>query len=353
MTPSSPYQEHTSERQELGTSTPPLVSVITPTYNRAPLLLRAIRSVLDQDFTDFELLVIDDGSTDDTEGVVADLADPRVRYSRFDSNRGVGPARCEGILKSRGKLVAFLDHDDSWKPGKLTKAVAMFERQPQVDIIFSDFDNINYIQNTSERGFVTVEPALRRLEIAPLGEDWWAIESGAPEALMRLNFIGTCSVVVMRRTVFDRAGNFREDISGPEDLEMWWRAALLGARFAYTTEILVERHKDIRSMSAQNRMFAGRILKALDACEQTARHVGRLDLVRHVDDARKRTWRDLAEASVHEGKLGEAWTAFRASLPEGGHLQALRHLAVAFALSWLTPLHASLSKLRRAHTTRP
>jgi glycosyltransferase involved in cell wall biosynthesis len=346
-------QDDPQESRNPCTSTAPLVSVITPTYNRARLLLRAIRSVLDQDFTDFELLVIDDGSTDDTERVVTAVADPRVRYSRFDTNRGVAPARCEGISRSRGKLVAFLDHDDSWKPGKLTKVVTMFERQPKVDIIFSDFDNINHIQNTRERGFVTVESALQRLHISPLGEAWWAIESGAPEALMRLNFIGTCSVVVMRRTVFERAGNFREDISGPEDLEMWWRAALLGARFAYTTEILVERHKDLRSMSAQKRLFAGRILKALNACEQTALQVGRLDLLRHVDDARKRTWCDLAEACVHEGKLGEAWTAVRSALPEGGHLQAFRHLSVAFALSWLTALPASLSKLKRARTTRP
>lgn len=350
MRHTDPSHDRRTERRELCSSTAPLVSVITPTYNRAHLLLRAIRSVLDQDFEDLELLVIDDGSTDETERVVADLTDPRVRYFRFDTNRGVGPARHEGISRSRGSLVAFLDHDDSWKPGKLTKVVSMFKRHPEVDIAFSDFDNINHVRKTRERGFVTVASALRRLHISPLDDDWWAIEAGAPEALMRQNFIGTCSVVVMRRTVFERLGNFREDISGPEDLEMWWRAAILGARFAYTSDVLVERHKDIRSMSAQTRTFSARILKALDACEQTARQVGRLDLLRHIDDARQRTSCDLADACLHEGRLREAWTAIRSGLPESGRLQALRHLAIALTVPWIMALPASLSKLKRSHT---
>jgi GT2 family glycosyltransferase len=309
----------------------PFVSVITPTYNRAHVLLRAVQSVLEQDFVDFELLVIDDGSTDDTARLLADLEDPRVNYSRFEINRGIGAARYEGVARARGTLVAFLDSDDCWKPGKLTKVVAAFAQHPQVDLVFSDFEDINYISNTREKGLVNAEVALRRLHISPLAEGWWAIQAGVPEGLMRLNFVGPSSVVVMRHSVFERVGNFREDLSGPEDLEMWWRAAVLGARFAYTTDVLVERHKDRGSITAQKRVFATRRLKALDACEETARRASRLDLLTHVDSARCHTWCDLIEVSAREANRGEAWKAFRSSVPYGLSLEALRNLAIALA----------------------
>ncbi len=340
------YQGSRPNRLDAGTDTgtTPLVSVITPTYNRAPVLLRAIRSVLDQDFADFELIVIDDGSTDDTANLVANLADPRVRYCRFATNRQVGAARCEGVSRSRGTLVAFLDSDDSWKPGKLRKLVAMFERFPQVDFIFSDFENINHLRNTRERGFVTVDEALRRLQVSPLGEDWWVIKAGVPEAMMRQNFVGTSSIVMMRRSVFERAGNFREDLAGSEDLEMWWRAAVLGACFAYTTEVLVERHKDAGSLTARPRRFAPTMLEAFDACEETARLEGRLDLLSHIDQARRRTWCDLAETCAKEGRLREAWKAFRSGLPDGTPLQTLRHLAMAIVEPWMTVLTRRLCR---------
>ena len=338
MGPISPYPDGGLEHADARGGTIPLVSVVIPTYNRHRVLVRAIRSVLDQDFTDFELLVIDDGSTDGTARVVADLTDPRIRYWRLGTNQGVGPARCEGVSRSRGAFVAFLDHDDSWKPGKLATAVAAFERYPDIDIVFSNFDNINHVENIRESGFVTVAPAMRLLRTSPLSGDWWAIEAGVPEALMRLNFIGTCSVVVIRRSVFQRAGNFRGDLSGPEDLEMWWRAALLGLRFAYTTEVLAERHKDLGSMTSQKAVFATRVLKVLDACEETARRAGRLDLLSHVALAKKRTWCDLAEACASEGRLRGAWKAFRSGQPSSGPLHVARHLAMAVVEPWIAPL---------------
>jgi len=329
--------------------TTPLVSIITPAYNRAPLLSRAIQSVLHQTFVDFELLVIDDGSTDETSRVVAQVTDPRLHYSRFDTNRGIGAARHEGVSRSRGQLIAFLDSDDRWKQEKLAKAVAAFARYPDIDFIFSDYEDINYIQNTRALGLRNADVVLRHLDVSPLGDGWHAIESGAPEALMRLNFIGTCSVVVVRRSVFERSGNFREDLSGPEDIEMWWRAAVLGTRFAYTTDVLVERHKDSHSITAAKRAFATRRLTALDACEQTARRAHRLDLLAHVDAARIRTWCDLVEICAREGTRADAWKAFRSGLAYGFPVEALRYLGMAFAGSSIVALARRLRpRLREA-----
>jgi len=99
----------------------PTVSVIIPTYNRAHLLDRAIRSVLDQTYQDFELIVVDDGSSDPTAEVIATFADPRIYYLRHEKNRGAAAARNTGIEASQGDYVAFLDSDCEWLPKKLLK----------------------------------------------------------------------------------------------------------------------------------------------------------------------------------------------------------------------------------------
>lgn len=99
----------------------PTISVIIPTYNHAGTLPRAIDSVLAQTFEDFELLVVDDGSTDDTAAVIADYEDDRVRYVPHETNRGASVARNTGIDHARGEFVAFLDSDDEWLPTKLER----------------------------------------------------------------------------------------------------------------------------------------------------------------------------------------------------------------------------------------
>jgi glycosyltransferase involved in cell wall biosynthesis len=114
----------------LGATSPsrnaPAVSVVLPTYNRADTVGRAIESVLVQSLSDLELIVIDDGSTDDSETVFAAFADPRMRVVRNEVNRGVSAARNKGILQSRGQFIAFQDSDDIWRPQKLARQLDRF-----------------------------------------------------------------------------------------------------------------------------------------------------------------------------------------------------------------------------------
>lgn len=110
----------------------PVVGVVLPTYNRAPLLGRALRSVLGQSFDDFEVLVIDDGSTDETAGIVAAFGDPRIRYVQLARNTGAGAARNVGIRMSRGKFPAFQDSDDEWVPSKLARQMSAFGEETAV-----------------------------------------------------------------------------------------------------------------------------------------------------------------------------------------------------------------------------
>ena len=108
----------------------PCVSIIIPTHNRSKLLRRSIQSVLAQTFQDFELLVVDDASSDDTASVVSGFSDPRVRYIRLPENRRGAGARNVGIRQARGALLAFNDDDDVWLPHKLELQVEALQRQP-------------------------------------------------------------------------------------------------------------------------------------------------------------------------------------------------------------------------------
>lgn len=116
----------------------PAVSVVIPTHNRPQLLARAIRSVLDQTFQDFEIIVVDDGFEKSAEAAVKDFNDPRLRYLKNGTPLGGGATRNRGIDAARADIVAFLDDDDEWLPEKLERQVDLLESAPQsVSLVFS------------------------------------------------------------------------------------------------------------------------------------------------------------------------------------------------------------------------
>lgn len=120
----------------------PAISIVTPTRNRAQALRRAIESVRRQSLTDYEHIVVDDCSGDDTEAVVRGYADPRLRYVRFDRWRGANPARNVGIRAARADLVTFLDSDDEYLPGRLGAVVEAFDSRPSMELLLSSFETV-------------------------------------------------------------------------------------------------------------------------------------------------------------------------------------------------------------------
>jgi glycosyltransferase involved in cell wall biosynthesis len=113
---------------------PELVSVIIPTYERAHILPRAIRSVLNQTHSNLELIIVDDGSGDNTSVVVSDIKDERIRYVEFSENKGLSVARNSGLRASQGEFVAFLDDDDEWMPEKLESSLEVFRKNKESNI---------------------------------------------------------------------------------------------------------------------------------------------------------------------------------------------------------------------------
>ena len=138
---------------------PPQVSVIIPTYNRAGSISRSLKSILNQTFQDFEIIVVDDGSTDDTHQVTADLADARIRLLRHETNLGPGPARNTGMQAATGHYIAWLDSDDEWFPEKLeTQLTAMRQAAPQFkasytayEIVQQDFAKVYFSPYSDQR----------------------------------------------------------------------------------------------------------------------------------------------------------------------------------------------------------
>jgi len=180
----------------------PHVSVIIPTYNRAHVLGRAIGSVLAQTYRDFELIVVDDGSTDGTAGLPA-LCDERVTLVR-QNNRGVSAARNAGISHSHGELVAFLDSDDEWLPDKLARQVGRSgSREPDfichTDEIWLRSGKIVPQKSIHcKQGGRFFERSLERCLISP-------------------------SSVMLSRSLLDRIGWFDEDLPAAEDYDLWLR----------------------------------------------------------------------------------------------------------------------------------
>lgn len=113
---------------------PELISVIIPTHNRAHTLSRAIRSVLDQTYNNLEIIVVDDGSTDNTTKVVSEIKDARVKYVKLPENKGAAAARNEGIRQLTGEYISFLDSDDQWMPEKLELSLNVFRNNKESNI---------------------------------------------------------------------------------------------------------------------------------------------------------------------------------------------------------------------------
>lgn len=215
----------------------PTVSVILPTYNRAAMLPRAIRTVLAQTYRDFELIVIDDGSTDNTQTVLQSFTDSRLVYLSHQQNRGVSAARNTGIRASRGAYIAFQDSDDEWWPTKLARQLAAFERRGlDTAVVFSQFQ---FVKNNTSR-FV---PAANE-----------EMEGNIYKKLLRNNFITTQAAMV-RRVSLDQSGLFDESLPCLVDWELWLRLAH-SFRFHYLPEPLLTVYATPLSISRNSTRLA-------------------------------------------------------------------------------------------------
>jgi glycosyltransferase involved in cell wall biosynthesis len=193
----------------------PKVSVIIPTYNCAHYLEQAIESAMNQTYRDVEIIVLDDGSTDNTSEVVRKYGN-NIRYIR-QANAGLPAARNRAIESSAGEFLAFLDSDDWWELSKLAKQVPLLEDDPQVGLVYTD---LRVVHDDGE-----IIPSF--LASRPLATSGYVFDR-----LLESGFI-LPSTVLLRRSCLDQVGMFDESMRSHEDIELWlrvcqsWKVALI------------------------------------------------------------------------------------------------------------------------------
>ena len=215
----------------------PTVSVVIPTYNRADVLPRTIDSVLSQSYDDFECIVVDDASTDDTEAVVSSYDDDRLRYLQHDENRGANAARNTGIRAATGIYVSFLDSDDEFLPENLVVTTAALEKRPDCAGVFTSFRSVR-------------NGRVENVSVARPGEMPF-------ERICSENAIGGFTCVMFRRDVFDSVGVLDESLMSYQDWDLFVRVIesheMVGINEVLATHHL---HRD-RISSNKRRKFDG------------------------------------------------------------------------------------------------
>jgi len=288
----------------------PLFSVIIPTYNRADFLIRALDSVFAQEFTDYEVIVADDGSSDATAEMAARYGD-RVRYFRQD-NRGPGPARNLGIRQAQAEYITFLDSDDIWFPWTLRT----FAR------VIADHNQPAFVAGTSVE-FNDALPLLRGRPAA-LGcdrfADYYTIANG------ELLWIGGTCAVAIRADVLRSVGGFADRRIYMEDLDLWMKLGVAPGFVLVRTPALFGYWQQGQSAVSD-----------LEACcrggdfvidqESTGRYPGGED----------RKWQRLRILSVHlrplsiacleRGRIGWGWRLFYRTLGWSVRLRRLKYIA--------------------------
>src|SRR5690554_967859 len=237
----------------------PLISVVIPTYNRADFLKEAIDSVLAQTYPNFEILVVDDGSTDNTRDILKEYSqEPRFRYF-YQKNQGQSVARNYALSEARGDFVCFLDSDNRWLPYKLEVSLQAFRDHPDVSIVYGDIITIN------EKGQEVSRQNMRRY-------------SGRITPYLFQDNCVSMNTSMTRRQCFNEMGGLEVGRRAADDYELWLRFSAR-YKFLYIREFLAEyrvmenqisSNKDRRFQSNREIMenFVRRFPDALTPAEQ-------------------------------------------------------------------------------------
>ena len=198
----------------------PFFSVVIPTYNRSELLKEAVHSIMDQSFEDFELLIVDDHSTDDTKNVVASFKDSRIKYIVNDRTKGGAGTRNAGIFRAKGHWVAFLDDDDVWLPNKLELQYKKIQEvDSAVGLIYSGSAAYDFTK-------------MRVMSVCLPEKEGWVQKD-----LLYKNYVGTFSRVTIRADLLKKHGGLDERFEAVQDWELCVRIAGT-CKIAFIKEIL-------------------------------------------------------------------------------------------------------------------
>lgn len=281
----------------------PLFSVVIPTYNHGHLIGRCLTSVVAQSFTDWEAIVINNYSEDNTIEVVEGFHDERIHLVNFRNNGIIAASRNEGIRRARGEFVAFLDSDDWWYPPKLE---AVRAHAADADVIYHDLD-IHSVEGRKE-GMRDWRRQLTRPVFVDLMVNWNTLPN---------------SGVVVRKTILDRVGGLTEDrtLNTMEDAELWLKLSRVTERFVYVRQSLGAYWVGEGNLSAFRERHVHCIRYIFD------KYLGMLD---EKDRRKAAAQRDYITGRIRQktGSAGQALRLFLASARSGTRTIRLKSLAL-------------------------
>ncbi len=231
---------------------PPLVSIIVPCYNYGHLLNETLNNILEQSYQNWECIIVDDGSTDNTSSVANEFVKNHKQFSYvFQKNAGLSAARNTGLHHSKGSFIQLLDADDFIESNKLLAQINVFTEHPISDIVYSEV-----------RYFSSEQQSLRRFSMNEIDMPWLPkVDSSNHQLLMStLIDLNICVVnaPLIRKSVFDRIGLFNTKLIAVEDWEFWCRCAFQKINFRYDNSLgsmaLVRFHEESMSKNMK-RMY--------------------------------------------------------------------------------------------------
>jgi len=273
----------------------PKVSVIIPTYNGAQYIKQAVDSILAQTYDDYEIIVVDDGSTDDTAELLRPYGD-RITYL-YQENRKLPAARNAGIRAARGQYLAFLDSDDLFLPHKLAAQARCLDERPEVGLVAS--------------GHQYIDEAGRLLQES---RPWLGRPSITLESIL-FGGLAPVHAVLLRRDWFERVGGFDEQFSYCEDMDLWYRLALAGCPMVWESAVVCQYRLHAHNMSRSPETHFAYLRRALEKAFADPRlpddlHARRAELDAQIDLSEASRllaggWEDAARERIRRAVAGD------------------------------------------------
>lgn len=324
----------------------PQVSVVISAYQKAELLPHTLQSVLDQTFDDYEVLVVDDGSTDDTRAVVENFAahDDRIRYI-YQENQGPGSARNTGIRAASADLIALLDGDDVWLPDKLAHQVQVTLVHPEIDVLCNASHFARDVAHRTGDLYLHTH-IMTAYTLHALSADVYLLTNNDVAARILRKNPFHLSTALIRKTVWDGINGFDHRFRGTEDIDFWVRAALAGYRFAYGTTPVAIYVKNTTSIAATSteRWWKERLTYAL-AAHNSDTYTPLRDITRPVV---RRAYRELIVFYFRRAQPLNALNAWTKSLAYGLDARALVAMLLAFVAPLARPIFDCRVRVHRA-----
>lgn len=248
------------------------VSIVIPTYNRAELILRSVKSIQAQSYKNWELIVVDDGSTDGTEHIIEGLKDSRIRYVRNEENVGAAASRNYGVLLAKYDYVAFQDSDDAWRDDKLEKQMSYLCHNKEYDMVYCSFLN----HKTDGR------------EVVVPNQQTGAREGAMYTTLLINNVIGTPTILI-KKDIFLECGGFDTELRALEDWDFALRVSKK-SRIGFVPEVLVDVYETQGSISYDGAGYYKARCKMLASNVEYLQEMGLFDalVMNMFDDAEQR-----------------------------------------------------------------